>query len=61
MNNEELADLLADTNKFNSCQYCEYLFKDAMCEFCYAPRNFVCDKTHAVALIAHWLEDEVKQ
>lgn len=57
MTNKELADFLADTDKFSACQHCDYLFKDCTCDFCNAPSGFVCVKAYASALIGRWLEE----
>lgn len=58
MSVEELANMLADSNSFEPCRNCDYLFKDAMNESCNAPSSFVCTKTYAAALVQKWLESE---
>lgn len=60
MTNEELAEFLANSNNFEPCKNCDYLFKDAMNERCNAPRGFICTKSYAEALIQEWLESEVE-
>ena len=61
MSDEELADFLADSEKFSPCNNCDFHFVDAMNDDCKAPDGWICTKGYAAALIQKWLQSEVEE
>lgn len=60
MSDEELAEFLADSEKFSPCKNCDFHFVDAMNDDCKAPDGWICTKGYAAALIQKWLQSEVE-
>lgn len=60
MSNEELAEFLADPEKFSPCKNCDFHFVDAMNDDCKAPDGWVCTKEYAAALIQKYLQSDVE-
>ena len=58
---EELAEFLADSEKFSPCNNCDFHFVDAMNDDCKAPYDWICTKGYAAALIQKWLQSEVEE
>ena len=56
MSDEELAEFLADSEKFSPCNNCDFHFADAMNDDCKAPDGWICTKGYAAALIQKWLQ-----
>lgn len=61
MSDEELAEFLADSEKFSPCNNCDFHFVDAMNDDCKAPDGWICTKGYAAALIQKWLQSEVEE
>ena len=61
MSDEELAEFLADSEKFSPCKNCDFHFVDAMNDDCKAPDGWICTKGYAAALIQKWLQSEVEE
>lgn len=61
MSDEELAEFLADPEKFSPCKNCDFHFADAMNDDCKAPDGWICTKGYVAALIQKWLQLEVEE
>lgn len=61
MSDEELAEFLADSDKFSPCNRCDFHFVDAMNDDCKATDGWICTKGYAAALIQNWLQSEVEE
>lgn len=60
MSDEELAEFLADPEKFSPCKNCDFHFVDAMNDDCKVPDGWICTKGYASAFIQKWLQSEVE-
>lgn len=65
MDDIELANFLADNEKFSPCQCCDYHFiynnNESTRDSCHAPNGFLCVKQYAAAMIKIWLEKESEE
>ena len=58
MNDEELAEFMANKGGYIACCQCDFFNHDE--EKCESPSGWLCTKGYAEALILKWLQSEVE-
>ena len=59
MNDEELAEFMANKGGYIACCQCDFFNHDE--EKCESPSGWLCTKGYAEALIHEWLQSEVEE